>query len=111
MTASELFKAGKLGPAVDAQIQEVKTHPADKAKRLFLFELLCFTGDLERAQRQIDALKYDEVELQAAHLNYRELLASELARRKFFADGVEPKFLAPVPEHVSWRIQAVQEQI
>src|SRR5271156_5321832 len=109
MTATELFKAGKLAAAIDAQIQEVKAHPADHGKRLFLFELSVFAGDLDRARRQVDALKYDQVELEAAVRTYRGLLDAEGSRRKFFADGVEPKFLAPVPEHVTGRLQAVQE--
>ena len=38
MSANDFFKAGKLQDAIDAQVQEVKTNPADQAKRLFLFE-------------------------------------------------------------------------
>ncbi len=109
MSASELFKAGKLADAIDAQIQQVKANPADHAKRLFLFELLAFSGDLDRARRQIDALKFDQVELEAAVATYRGLLDSETARRKFFADGVEPKFLSPAGEHTTLRLKAVQE--
>ncbi len=39
MTASELYKAGRLHEAIEAQLQEVKAQPADQGKRLFLFEL------------------------------------------------------------------------
>jgi len=39
MSASELFKAGKLQEAIDAQLKEVKNKPADQSERLFLFEL------------------------------------------------------------------------
>src|SRR5262245_43141677 len=60
MSASEAFKAGRLQEAIDAQIQEVRAHPADHGKRLFLFELAAFAGDLDRARRQIDAVKYDD---------------------------------------------------
>jgi len=56
MNATDLFKAGRLQAAIDAQIQEVKAKPADHGRRLFLFELCAFAGDLERARRQIDAL-------------------------------------------------------
>src|ERR1700678_1562982 len=108
MTASELYKAGKLSEAVEAQIQEVKNQPADHGRRLFLFELSAFAGDLDRARRQIDVLKFEEVELEAAAKTYRGLLDAEIARRKFFADGVEPKFLSAIPEHVAWRVEAVQ---
>jgi type VI secretion system protein ImpE len=108
MTASELYKAGKLNEAIEAQILEVKSQPADHGRRLFLFELSAYAGDLERARRQIDVLKFEEVELEAAAKTYRGLLDAETARRKFFADGVEPKFLSAIPQHAAWRIEAVQ---
>jgi type VI secretion system protein ImpE len=107
MSVNELFKAGKLQQALDAQVQEVKANPADQGKRLFLFELLAFAGDLDRARRQIEALTYTEPELVAARLNYKNLLDSEEARRKLFRDGVPPKFFGEAPEHVHWRLEAV----
>ena len=108
MDANELFQAGKLQPAIDTQIAQVKSNPADQGKRLFLFELLAFAGELDRARRQIDALKYDELELQAATSGYRQLLDSEEARRKVFHDGAQPKFLTPdQPEHVRLRLEAL----
>jgi type VI secretion system protein ImpE len=107
MTATESFKAGRLQEAITAQIQEVKTHPADHAKRLFLFELLAFAGDLDRAKRQIDAIEYDELELEAAALAYRKLIESEQARRKLFSEGLSPQFLLDPPEHLKMRLEAV----
>ena len=84
MNASDLYKAGKLQEAIDAQIKEVKVSPADQAKRLFLFELLAFAGDLDRARRQIEAINYAEVELIAGVLSYKKLVDSEQARRQLF---------------------------
>ena len=110
MDAGELFRAGKLQEAVAAQLADVKAHPADRAKRLFLFELLAFSGDLERAKRQLDALSYEELELQAAAADYRKLLEAEEARRKVFGDGAQPKFLVNTPpEHVRLRVQALAQ--
>jgi type VI secretion system protein ImpE len=108
VNAGELFKANKLREAVEAQVQEVKARPADHARRLFLFELLVFAGDLDRAQRQIDAQQYEEPELQAAQLGYRRLLDAERARRRLFSDGQQPEFLADPPEAVRLRLEAVQ---
>jgi type VI secretion system protein ImpE len=109
MNATELFKANKLQDAITAQTQEVKTNPGDQAKRLFLFELLAFAGDLDRARRQIDSLVYDDAELTAAAAAYRKQLDSELARRAFFRDGAPPpQFLADPPPHLQLRVQAAQ---
>jgi type VI secretion system protein ImpE len=107
MSASELFKAGRLQEAIDAQIQEVKANPADPSKRLFLFELLAFAGDLERAKKQIDALRFDQPELAAAVQDYRKILDAEQARRRLFREGAEPKFLVPPGDHVRLRMEAV----
>jgi type VI secretion system protein ImpE len=107
MNANECFRAGKLQDAIDAQIKVVKANPADMARRLFLFELLAFAGDLDRARRQVEAVKYDEVERDAAVAAYRKLLDSEQARRRLFGDGLTPQFLAPPPEHVTLRLDAV----
>jgi type VI secretion system protein ImpE len=108
MTASESYKAGKLQEAVAAQIQEVKAAPGDQAKRLFLFELLAFAGDLDRARKQIDALAFDDPALAAAALAYRQLLEAEAARRTVYRDGAAPQLLVPAPDHVGLRVQALQ---
>ena len=108
MTPNELFQAGKLQEAIDAQIAVVKANPADQGKRLFLFELLAFAGELERARRQIEALQSDQVELQVTIVDYRRLLESEEARRKVFHEGTQPKFLTPEqPEHMRLRLEAL----
>jgi len=59
MKGSELFKAGKLAEAIQAQVQEVKGNAAIRAA-LFLFELFCFAGEFDRARKQIDALQGDD---------------------------------------------------
>lgn len=107
MNASDLYKAGKLSEAVDAQLKEVKASPADHAKRLFLFELLVFSGDLERAKKQIENVNYGQMEIDAAVLAYRKLIDSEQARRQLFQDGVAPRFFGEQPEHVHMRLEAV----
>lgn len=107
MNASEAYKAGKLNDAIDLQLKEVKAHPADHGKRLFLFELLAYAGDLERAKKHIEIIQYPEMELMAAVTGYRRLLDSEEARRHLFADGMVPRFFSEQPEHVHMRLNAI----
>lgn len=107
MTASDLYKAGRLSDAVAAQIQDVKAQPGDHGKRVFLFELAAFAGDLDRARRQIEAVSSPEPELLAAAQRYRKLLDAEEARRKLFRDGVRPQFVSDPPPHVTVRLEAV----
>jgi type VI secretion system protein ImpE len=107
MNASDLYKQGKLPEAIEAQLRLVKEKPADHGQRLFLFELLAFAGDLDRAQRQIDAVQYGELELDAAVLAYRKLLDSERLRRRLFSESLIPKFFGEPPEHIRLRLEAV----
>src|SRR5262249_32262285 len=100
-------KAGRLQDAIDAQLKEVKAAPADQGKRLFLFELLAFAGDLDRAQRQIDAVTYSDVELDAAVATYRKLIDAERLRRRLFSEGLTPKSFAEPPAPVQLRLDAV----
>jgi type VI secretion system protein ImpE len=107
MNAQESFKAGQLQDAITAQLALVKSRPADKGARLFLFELASFAGDLDRAKRQIEAVTYDDAEQDTSLTQYRLLLDSETERRKVFRDGTKPSFLADPPEHVQWRLEAL----
>lgn len=107
MNATDHYKAGRLQEAVDAQIQLVKAAPAEQSKRLFLFELLAFTGDLDRARRQIEAIQYAEPEKQMGIMGYRKLLEAEEFRRKVFTDGIMPHFLVPPPGHLGKRLEAI----
>jgi type VI secretion system protein ImpE len=108
MNASECYAAGRLQDAIKAQTDAVKAAPGDPNKRLFLFELQAFAGDLDRAGRQLDAAKFGDPPMDLAVTGYRALLEAEKARRKLFRDGVPPEFFHPAPDHVHLRLDAVQ---
>jgi type VI secretion system protein ImpE len=107
-TSTLLYRAGKLSEAVEAQVADVKGHPLDAGRRLFLFDLLLFSGDLERARRQIEAVRTDSAEEAAGVAMYRQLLESEDLRRRLFSEGLAPRFLGDeVPDHLRHRLAAV----
>jgi type VI secretion system protein ImpE len=107
MNAGDLYKAGRLQDAINAQTQEVKEHPTDQGKRLFLFELLAFAGEIERARRQIEAIDYGDPELEMAVTRYRKLLDSEQARRLLFQQSQAPGFFGEPSEHLRLRLAAI----
>lgn len=107
MEASDLFREGKLDEAIEKQIALVRSAPADHNKRLFLFELLVFRGDLEKAMKQADVISYKEIELETALQAYKKLVESEEKRRRFFSQGLLPSFLTAPPDHVTLRMEAV----
>jgi len=104
MDAHQLFKAGNLAAAIDAQIPVVKAKPADAVERLFLFELLAFAGELDRAQRQIDAISSEDPQIQVGYQLYRRLLDAERTRRQVFAAKAQPGYFTPPPDHVTLRL-------
>lgn len=107
MTPTELFHDGRLREAIDAQTHKVRSSPADQPARFFLFELLLFAGDLDRARRQLDVLRYDDPKHSAAVEQYRGALDAEVRRRAVFAGTDQPKGLAGAPDHVRLRFEAL----
>lgn len=98
MKASEHYQAGDLKQAIAAATDEVKQHPSDSARRGFLCELLCFGGDLEKVDRQLDALGQLSPDVAVGVALFRHLVRAEQARQQFFSAGAVPEFLAePTP--------------
>lgn len=110
MTADELFRAGRLGDALAAQLDKVRGHPTDRRARFFLFELMLFRGDLARARKQLDLLRHADAEdpAQAAALtHYADALDAEAARREVMAGRARPKLLTDAPAHLTLRLAAL----
>lgn len=107
MTASDLFHACRLREAIDAQTAKVKSAPADQPARFFLFELFLFSGDLDRARKQLDVLRYDDTKHSAAVEQYRQALEAEAKRRAVMAGTAQPKALLTAPDHVRLRLEAL----
>jgi type VI secretion system protein ImpE len=107
MNAHERFKAGQLAEAIAAQNEVVKQRPTDADARFELFVFLCFTGDLERAEKHLDALDTRDGSLQRGSVVFRNLLASELERRRVF-EGRGRAVLPPKsPDSVEQRREAL----
>src|SRR5258708_36412680 len=84
MKAQELFQAGKLDEAVQALGAELRDNPTDARRRTFLFELLCFAGEYQRAEKQLDVLGSDGRQAEMGALLYRSALHAERIRQAIF---------------------------
>jgi len=84
MTARELYQAGRLGEAVQALNAELRENPADAQRRTFLFELLSFAGNYDRAEKQLDILAQEGPDSQMGALLYRGALNAERTRSELF---------------------------
>lgn len=98
MTASELYQAGQLTAAIQAAIDEVKKNPADVGRRAFFCEMLCFAGDLERADKQIDTIITQKPDAGVTASLFRQLIRAEQSRTEVLQQGRAPETLAaPTP--------------
>ncbi|MGB9145613.1 MAG: type VI secretion system accessory protein TagJ [Acidobacteriaceae bacterium] len=90
MDALSLYRSGDLRAAVDALGGELKKQPLDARRRTFLFELLCFSGEYERAEKHLDILADASSEAAAGAMLYRSALHAERERQEMFASDRLP---------------------
>lgn len=95
MNAGDEFLKGDIQAAVAAATAAVRAAPRDAGKRWMLSEMLLFSGDVEKADRALDAVITDDPS--PAVLEFRKLLRAEEARRQTFADGRVPKMQGDDP--------------
>lgn len=108
MNAREAFQAAQLQQAISLGIEAVRANPADRGKRTFLFELLVFAGELDRASRQLEAIAPSDPDEAIAIEVYRSCLAAERARREVFTGGGLPEFRVDPPEYAGFHIQCLE---
>jgi type VI secretion system protein ImpE len=112
MTTTEaraLFEAGKLDEAIEALTLAVKTNPSDTSHRTFLFELLCFAGQWDRAEKQLDVIGHQSAQADLGVQVYRNNIKAERERQRLFADGTAPHFLNEPPAYVDYLVEAVNK--
>jgi type VI secretion system protein ImpE len=98
MTPRELFQAGRLTPAIEAAVAEVKKHPTDTAHRGLLCELLCFAGDWERADKHLETILQQDPGTALGLSLFRQVIRAEVCRQQFYDEGRVPEFLGePTP--------------
>jgi len=84
MNARQLFQAGRLDEAIDALGAEVRDNPTDAQRRAFLFELLCFAGQYDRAEKQLNVLGSGGRDAEMGALLYHAALHAERLRQDMF---------------------------
>jgi type VI secretion system protein ImpE len=98
--AKQQLDDGNLKGAIESALHLVKTNPTNQTARTFLFELSCFSGDWERAERQLEVVGHQDTNTMMGAMIYRQNFKAERDRARFFADGLKPEFLLPPPAYV-----------
>src|ERR1700693_4500795 len=104
MNAQESFNAGELSQALEAIGAEIRSNPADPKRRTFLFELLCFAGDLDRAGKQLEVIAQQGVDSDVAVQTYRNALQGEAARREVLSGNRIPGLPKQIPTYTGLHI-------
>ena len=99
MHARELFQAGRLEEAIESLGAELRKDPADAQRRAFLFELLSFAGNHDRAEKQLDVLGAASTQAAMGALTYKAALQADRLRTEMFTRGDLPG--GPAPATVS----------
>ena len=84
MTADELVRNNNLSGAIQALSEEVRNQPSNARRRTFLFELLCFAGQYDRADKHLNLLAEGSQNAELGGLLYRSALVAERKRQALF---------------------------
>lgn len=87
-TSLSHFQAGRLTEAIAELGAELRKQPTDLRLRTFLFELLCFAGEFDRAEKQLDLLAEQNAGAQLGAALYKNLLRAHRQREEAFAAGI-----------------------
>lgn len=104
--ANELYEAGELNEAIAAGLKEVKAKPLDVATRYQLVLLLCYNGELERADRQLTILSTQNPDAAIGTALLRQLIRAELCRDEFHRQGRVPEFMGEPNELMKTHLKA-----
>jgi type VI secretion system protein ImpE len=91
MTARQLFDAGKVRESEKQLTAYLRDNPTDAGQRTFLFELLCFSGNYSRAEKQLAVLSQGSRDAELGALLYFATLHAEQTRHQMFESQDFPR--------------------
>jgi type VI secretion system protein ImpE len=80
-----LLRSGDVVGTRAALIEAVRARPGDDRVRMFLFQLLCVTGEWDKARKQLDTLVQVAADAQMLGVTYNQVLEAERLRADVFA--------------------------
>ncbi len=99
--AKKHLDAGELSKAVEAGVNLVKTNPGDPRARIFLFELSLFSGDWDRAERQLDVISHQDHNAMIGGAMYKGNIKAEQDRLKYFSEALKPETMTASPSYIN----------
>jgi type VI secretion system protein ImpE len=106
MNSAELLKTGRLEDALLELQKEIRNKPQDPALRVYLFQLNCILGRLDKALSQLQALSSLTAETMLLAQVFRPVIACEMLRRDVFAGKRTALIFGEPMEWVGLLVQA-----
>jgi type VI secretion system protein ImpE len=106
MTAQELVQHGLLTDAIEALQGEIRKNPADSRLRIFLFQLNCVLGRLDKALTQLQVVASLTAETMMLAQIFRPVITCEMLRREVFAGRRTPMIFGEPAEWIGLLLQA-----
>lgn len=100
MEIKELIQAGHFTEARQKLVAAVKASPADSASRTLLFQVLCYCGEWEKADRHLDAIAAQDTIRGAGSLGYKNAIRAELERAAVVSNNRHASFISEPPDYL-----------
>ena len=92
--ASQLIEAGQVRQALEALAGHLRSHPTDLSARTSMFEILCFAGELDRAEKHLNLLAGANEQAKLGAILYFSAIHAERERHAMYKNQVFPKTVA-----------------
>ncbi|HEX4263466.1 MAG TPA: type VI secretion system accessory protein TagJ [Verrucomicrobiae bacterium] len=106
MKSAELVQAGRLEEGLSALQQEIRDKPEDTRLRIFLFQLNCIFGRLDKALAQLQVIASLSADTMLLAQIFRPVITCEMLRRETFAGKRTPLIFGEPMEWVGLLVQA-----
>ncbi len=94
------FDAGNLGEAIESALTLVKQNPTNAAARTFLFELCLFSGEWDRAAKQLDVIGHQDVGAAIGSKIFQQNIKAEQDRINVFTSKSAPGTAMAMPKYI-----------
>ncbi|HTG44332.1 MAG TPA: type VI secretion system accessory protein TagJ [Verrucomicrobiae bacterium] len=106
MNSAELLQKGRLEDALLELQKDIRNKPEDAALRVYLFQLNCLLGRLDKALSQLQALSSLTADTMLLAQVFRPVITCEMLRREVFAGKRTPLVFGEPTEWVGLLVQA-----
>lgn len=109
MTAQELLAAGAPDEALAELQKEIRAHPEDAKRRIFLFQLQCVLGNWPKALLQLQAIAALDPETLLLAQIFQPVIHCEALRGGVFAGKLTPLIFGEPLEWVGLLVKALEQ--